>query len=229
MLYFTYCILDSHPYPPFPLTTSLLWKHKPPLYQSLGVTNDLSRFFLYTAFSLLFISDPRISLTSLILKIFSSLLSFPSHPPTTPPIREYTYLMIYRGPGFLTVYDLAPPPSSLPSPVSKLDRRHTGRLRKRENFLTEEGAGGGRSRKKAYSSINHSLLFASYLHFLGRLHMKISGQCTGKGGEGGFGTTMHCVAGHDCYNVRRVRSMALVPWEPRVYTPDLIMTTHSPR
>jgi hypothetical protein len=70
------------------------------------------------------------------------MLSFPSLPPTIPPTREY--LMIYRGPGFLAVYDLDPPPSPHPpSPVSKLDRRHTGRLRKRENFLTGEGTGGG--------------------------------------------------------------------------------------
>ncbi len=34
-------------------------------------------------------------------------------------------------------------PSTLPSPVSKLDRRHTGRLRKRDNLLTEEGGGMG--------------------------------------------------------------------------------------
>jgi hypothetical protein len=42
-------------------------------------------------------------------------------------------------------YDLAIPPSpSLPSPVSKLlDRRHTERLRKRDNKLTEAGSGVG--------------------------------------------------------------------------------------
>ncbi len=47
------------------------------------------------------------------------------------------------------------PPSS---PVSKLDRRHTGRLRKRDNFLTGEwGTGGGAKSyegEKAWSSIN---------------------------------------------------------------------------
>ncbi len=41
-------------------------------------------------------------------------------------IREYG--MIYRGPDFI-----GDPP---PSPVSELDRRHTGRLRKRDNLLT---------------------------------------------------------------------------------------------
>jgi hypothetical protein len=50
-----------------------------------------------------------------------------------------------------------------PSPISKLDRRHIGRLRKRGNLLKEEGEGGGRGaesceRKKAWSSINHSIL-----------------------------------------------------------------------
>ncbi len=44
-------------------------------------------------------------------------------------------------------------PHPLPSPVSKLDRRHTGRLRKRDNLLTEEG---GRRRESLvfYKSFN---------------------------------------------------------------------------
>jgi hypothetical protein len=42
-----------------------------------------------------------------------------------------------------------PPPS-----VSKLDRRHIRRLRKRENLLTG-GGGRGASGEKALSSINH--------------------------------------------------------------------------
>jgi hypothetical protein len=43
--------------------------------------------------------------------------------------------MIYRRPGFLA--------RPLPlSPVSKLDRRHTGRLRKRVSLLTGEGEKG---------------------------------------------------------------------------------------
>ncbi len=65
---------------------------------------------------------------------------------------------------FSLSYDLAPPstPSHL-SPVSKLDRRHTGRLRKRDNLLTGEGGWGGGGAKsydgeKAWSSINHSKL-----------------------------------------------------------------------
>jgi hypothetical protein len=51
------------------------------------------------------------------------------------------YWMVYRGSGFLSVvwdFALRPPPSS-PFPVSKLGRRHTGRLRKRDNLLTGEG------------------------------------------------------------------------------------------
>jgi hypothetical protein len=35
-----------------------------------------------------------------------------------------------------------PPPPSPPSPVSKLYRRHTGRMRKRDNLLTGHGGGG---------------------------------------------------------------------------------------
>jgi hypothetical protein len=49
-------------------------------------------------------------------------------------------------------------------PVSNLDRRHTGRRRKRDNFLTGRGEGrGGVGAKpyegeKAWSSKNHSIL-----------------------------------------------------------------------
>jgi hypothetical protein len=61
------------------------------------------------------------------------------------------YLMYYGGPGFLT----APP-----FPPSKLDRRHTGRLRKRDSLLTGEGEEereGAKSydSEKAYPSIIH--------------------------------------------------------------------------
>ncbi len=50
--------------------------------------------------------------------------------------------MIYRGPGFLAAvwFGSSPTPYLPPSTVSKLDRRHTGRLRKRDNLL---GGGGG--------------------------------------------------------------------------------------
>jgi hypothetical protein len=45
--------------------------------------------------------------------------------------------MIYRGPDFLAVEKFARPPLP-PSPVSKLNRRHTGRLRKRDKLPTGE-------------------------------------------------------------------------------------------
>jgi hypothetical protein len=55
---------------------------------------------------------------------------------------------------------LSPPPPQSP-PVSQLDRRHTERLRKRENLLTGEGVGAGGGAKsydneKSWSYINHS-------------------------------------------------------------------------
>ncbi len=74
------------------------------------------------------------------------------------------YWIIYRGQGFLAVIWFgsfaAPPP---PITVSKLDRRHTGRLRKRDNLLTGEGVGGGWGAEsyncqKTWSSVNHSIL-----------------------------------------------------------------------
>jgi hypothetical protein len=50
-------------------------------------------------------------------------------------------------------YDLAPP-----SPISKLDRRHTGRLRKRDNLLTWGGGGRG---AKSYDC-EKALFFKSF-------------------------------------------------------------------
>ncbi len=49
--------------------------------------------------------------------------------------------------------DLAPlPPPALPnSPGSMLDLRHTGRLRKRGNFLTGERGRGGGGGAKSYN------------------------------------------------------------------------------
>jgi hypothetical protein len=46
-----------------------------------------------------------------------------------------------------------------PSKVSKLDRRHIGRMRKRDNLLTGKGGGRGREAKsydgkEAWASIN---------------------------------------------------------------------------
>jgi hypothetical protein len=51
-----------------------------------------------------------------------------------------------------------------PSPVSKLDRRHTDKLGKRDNLPAVEGAGGGGGGARSYdgekasSFINHSIL-----------------------------------------------------------------------
>jgi hypothetical protein len=72
--------------------------------------------------------------------------------------------MIYRGPAFLAfVLFVSLPTPFCPSPVSKLDRRHTGRLRKRDNLLTgeEEGVRGEAElyeSERAWSSVNHSIL-----------------------------------------------------------------------
>jgi hypothetical protein len=68
--------------------------------------------------------------------------------------------MIYRGPDFLVVvwFGSSRTPSP-PSPVCSLDRRHRGRLRKRDKLLRERGGEeGGREvesndRKKAWSSV----------------------------------------------------------------------------
>jgi hypothetical protein len=68
------------------------------------------------------------------------------------------YWVIYRGPGFRLLAHPLPP-----SLVSRLNRLHTGRLRKRKNLLKVEGKGGGRRAKsdnleKALPSIKHSIL-----------------------------------------------------------------------
>ncbi len=66
--------------------------------------------------------------------------------------------MIYRGPGFLAVVWFGSSPS--PFPVCQFDWRHTGRLRKRENFLTRVGEGWGEepNSEKAWFSVNGSVL-----------------------------------------------------------------------
>ncbi len=74
------------------------------------------------------------------------------------------YCPIYRGPGFLVRFGSAPtppPPPPPPVPVSKLSRRHIGRLRKRGNGRggKEDGRGfEAYDRKKAWPSINHQML-----------------------------------------------------------------------
>ncbi len=55
-------------------------------------------------------------------------------------IREYW--MIHRGPGFLAVVWFGSSPPALPPfPLRKLGLRHTGGLRKRDNWLIGEGGG----------------------------------------------------------------------------------------
>jgi hypothetical protein len=75
--------------------------------------------------------------------------------------------MIYRGPGFLALHDLASPPSS----VRKLSLFHTLPVNLRSSLLTREGEEPG---EKARSSFNHAILSDAppvtvtiYLDFLG--------------------------------------------------------------
>ncbi len=51
---------------------------------------------------------------------------------------------------FSRSYDLAPPPPPPPSPVTMLDRQHTGRPRKRDNLLAGEGEIGDGGGAKTY-------------------------------------------------------------------------------
>ncbi len=75
--------------------------------------------------------------------------------------------MIYRGPGFFADarFGSSPTPSST-SPVRKLDRGQTGRLKKRDSLLTGGGGGERRAelyhRKKPQSFTNHSILSARH-------------------------------------------------------------------
>jgi hypothetical protein len=65
------------------------------------------------------------------------------------------------------IWLLSPPPH--PFPVSKLDRWHTRRLRKRDNLLTAKGVRGGGGAKsydgvKAWSFIKHATLSVESLY-----------------------------------------------------------------
>ncbi len=67
-----------------------------------------------------------------------------------------------EGQAFLRSYDSAPYPLS-PCPICKLDRRHTGRPRIRDNLMTGKDGGDGLGaesydRKKDWPSINQSIL-----------------------------------------------------------------------
>jgi len=87
--------------------------------------------------------------------------------------------MNYRGPSFLAVVWLLQHPLHF-SPVSKHHRRHTDRMRTRERV---EGRGGAKlyNGNKAWSSLNHSILSASW-HRLCAMQMyvptTVRGVCT---------------------------------------------------
>ena len=49
------------------------------------------------------------------------------------------FLLVKQKWGLLPYYLDPPPPPPPPLPDSMLDRRHTGRLRKRDNLLTGDG------------------------------------------------------------------------------------------
>jgi hypothetical protein len=71
----------------------------------------------------------------------------------------------------------SPDHSSFPSPVSKLYRRHTGRLRKRDNLLAGGGGWGGAKSdngEKVWYSLNHSILSAYKFTYT------LKGLCTGE-------------------------------------------------
>jgi hypothetical protein len=78
------------------------------------------------------------------------------------------YLVIYGGPCFLAVVWFGSTPTPTPTlPSVRSTSEHTGRLRMRDNFWRERGEAGGRGaesygRKKAWSSINHSIFFVNY-------------------------------------------------------------------
>ncbi len=71
------------------------------------------------------------------------------------------YWNIYGGPGLFAVVWFGSYLPLSPYPACKLNGRHTGRLRKRDNFLTEKGRGGAEepnhttSRKPGPLYINH--------------------------------------------------------------------------
>jgi hypothetical protein len=74
------------------------------------------------------------------------------------------------------------PPS--PSPGSKLDRRHTGRLRKRDNLQTGEGEGMGEEPNHATAKKPGPLYIIQY--FLVGSLQQFGGGIMGGGGGGGL-------------------------------------------
>ncbi len=68
--------------------------------------------------------------------------------------------MIYRAPSLFAVVWFGSLPTSYPSFDRKLDRRHTGRLEKRNNLLTGVEGAESYDRKKAWSSKPYLILSA---------------------------------------------------------------------
>jgi hypothetical protein len=70
--------------------------------------------------------------------------------------------MIYRRPGILASYDLAPPPPPPPFPVSKFSLILSLHLCRRKSLLTKEGGEGAKSHdcEKGWPSLNHSVFSA---------------------------------------------------------------------
>ncbi len=70
-------------------------------------------------------------------------------------VRPNSMECCFKGPDFLSVvwFGSYPTPLTPPPPVSKLHRRHTGRLRKRDNLLTGDGLGEGPNRRRRESLI----------------------------------------------------------------------------
>jgi hypothetical protein len=75
-----------------------------------------------------------------------------------------------EGQAFLRLYDSAPHPPPPPPLVSKLDRRHTGRQRKRVNLLTGEGDDGGGRGAEPYEE---SLVLYTSLNYLWCVRMSV--------------------------------------------------------
>jgi hypothetical protein len=68
--------------------------------------------------------------------------------------------MIYRGPGFLAVYDLAPSTPSPSSQLSKFSFFLSIPVCRPSSSLTEGGRTKSKDGEKAWFSVNHSILFA---------------------------------------------------------------------
>jgi hypothetical protein len=77
-----------------------------------------------------------------------------------PPIPESIECFI-EDQEFSPLYNLALPTTPPPSTVSKVNRRHTGRLTKRDNLLTGVGGGGGGGRSQVTPPQERLVLYKS--------------------------------------------------------------------